>query len=375
VARAPDRTPAALTFVIAVSGSRGQQTRLGLVKAALARRLDELRPDHRVALVFYGSRGRVVLEPTADKEALRAAIDRLQPEGATNAEEGLALGYRLASEALRPGAINRVVLASDGVANVGATGPDSILATVRSQAARGIELTTLGFGMGNYNDVLMERLADEGDGRYAYIDTLDEARRVLVEELTGTLQTVAEEARAQVEINPEVVERYRLLGYENRDVADERFRDDTVDAGEIGAGHTVTALYEIKLRKAATGRAGTRAYRHAPVAILRLRWRPAGTDAFVETERPLTVGELARRWESATPALRLAGLAAELAELLRGSYWAREGSLDAVFRGLQQLQPELAGDARAAELAAMAGKAARLEAERAAAEAEADPGG
>jgi Ca-activated chloride channel family protein len=219
----------------------------------------------------------------------------------------------------------------------------------------------------------MERLADEGDGRYAYIDTLDEARRVLVEELTGTLQTVAEEARAQVEINPEVVERYRLLGYENRDVADERFRDDTVDAGEIGAGHTVTALYEVKLRQRVTRRAGTRAYRDARVATLRLRWRPAGAEAFVETERPLTLGELARRWESATPALRLAGLAAELAELLRGSYWAREGSLEVVFRGLQQLQPELAGDARAAELAAMAGKAARLEAERATAEVEADP--
>jgi Ca-activated chloride channel family protein len=157
-----------------------------------------------------------------------------------------------------------------------------------------------------------------------------------------------------------VVERYRLLGYENRDLADERFRDDTADAGEIGAGHTVTALYEIKLQEQATGRGGERAYRDAPVATLRLRWRPDGAEAFVETERALTLGELAERWERASPALRLAGLAAEYAELLRGSYWAREGSLDEVFRGLQRLQPELTGDPRAAELAALAGKAARL---------------
>jgi Ca-activated chloride channel family protein len=363
-----DRKPAALTFVIDVSGSMARENRLGLVKASLGLLLDELRPDDRVALVVYGSRGRVVLAPTADKEALRAAVNGLYPEGATNAEEGLALGYDVASAALRPGAINRVILASDGVANVGATGPDSILARVRAEAARGIELTTLGFGMGNYNDVLMERLADDGDGRYAYLDTLEEARRVLVEELTGTLQTVAEEARAQVEFNPEVVERYRLLGYENRDLADERFRDDTADAGEIGAGHTVTALYEVKLREQATGRAGERAYRNAPVATLRLRWRPDGAEAFVETERELSLGELASDWERASPALRLAGLAAELAELLRGSYWAREGSLDAVFRGLQALQPELAGDARAAELAALAGKAARVAPKPAAAE-------
>ncbi len=214
--------------------------------------------------------------------------------------------------------------------------------------------------MGNYNDVLMERLADDGDGRYAYLDDLDEARRVLVEELTGTLQTVAEEARAQVEFDPEVVERYRLLGYENRDLADEHFRDDTADAGEIGAGHTVTALYEVKLREQATGRAGRRAYRDAPVATLRLRWRPDGAEEFVERERPLLLGELAESWDAAPAALRLAGLAAELAELLRGSYWAREGSLDDVFRRLQRLQPELAGDERAAELAAMAGRAARL---------------
>jgi Ca-activated chloride channel family protein len=292
----------------------------------------------------------VVLEPTADKEALRAAIDRLQPEGATNAEEGLALGYRLASEALRPGAINRVVLASDGVANVGATGPDSILATVRSQAARGIELTTLGFGMGNYNDVLMERLADEGDGRYAYIDTLDEARRVLVEELTGTLQTVAEEARAQVEINPEVVERYRLLGYENRDVADERFRDDTVDAGEIGAGHDVTALYEVKLE----GRPG----RRDEIATLHLRWASAAAGEMFEISHVVTGADFAPTWDKASPALRLTTLVAEFAELLKKTYWSKDGELDGVFFRAQQVSAEFAGDRKVADFVSLVGRAA-----------------
>ena len=165
----------------------------------------------------------------------------------------------------REGAINRVILCSDGVANVGATGPESILARIGEEARRGIELTTVGFGMGNYNDVLMEQLADQGDGNYHYVDTLDEARRVFVENLTGTLQTVAKDAKVQVEFDPADGRRASAsLGYENRDVADRDFRNDTVDAGEIGAGHTVTALYEVRLREGASaGRAG----RHAPPAL------------------------------------------------------------------------------------------------------------
>ncbi len=147
-----------------------------------------------------------------------------------------------------------MILCSDGVANVGATGPESILRRIADEAERGIELTTVGFGMGNYNDVLMEQLADKGDGNYAYVDDLDAARRVFVENLTGTLQTIAGDAKVQVEFEPGVVQSYRLLGYENRDVADRDFRNDAVDAGEIGAGHQVTALYEVKLLDAARGR-------------------------------------------------------------------------------------------------------------------------
>ncbi|MEM7357301.1 MAG: von Willebrand factor type A domain-containing protein, partial [Acidobacteriota bacterium] len=244
-----DRKPALLTFVVDVSGSMARENRLGLVQQALSLLLDQLRPDDRIALVTYGTTGQVVFEPTADREAIRRAIQGLRTGGSTNAEHGLSLAYELAARHARRGMLNRVILCSDGVANVGGTSADTILDRIRRDADQGVELTTVGFGMGNYNDILMERLADEGNGRYAYVDTLDEARRIFVENLTGTLQTLAADARVQVEFDPRVVTRYRLLGYENRDLADERFRDDTADAGEIGVGHSVTALYEIKLRR------------------------------------------------------------------------------------------------------------------------------
>ncbi len=347
-----ERKSAVLTFVVDVSGSMAAGNRLGLVKQALGLLLDHLRPDDRVALVVYGSNGRVLLGHTADHEAIRRAVDQLQPEGATNAEEGLELGYRLARADFRPGAINRVILCSDGVANVGATGPGSILQRIGDEARRGIELTTVGFGMGNYNDVLMEQLADRGDGAYAYVDSLEEARRVFVENLTGTLQTIARDAKVQVELDPKVVERYRLIGYENRDVPDERFRDDTVDAGEVGAGHTVTALYEVKLRP------GARARRTA--ATLHLRYRSAASGRVEEVARSITAGELDGRWESAPRALRLASVVAELGEILKGSYWAREGDLDELFKRAQKLAAEYPGDVRVSELATLIGKAAAM---------------
>jgi Ca-activated chloride channel family protein len=355
-----DRPPAVLTFVVDVSGSMARDNRLGLVKRALGLLVDQLRPDDRVDLVVYGSSGRVLLPHTGDLERLRAAIEALEPEGATNAEEGLRLAYDLATQARRDGAIHRVILCSDGVANVGATGPGSILARIGEEARRGIELTTVGFGMGNYNDVLMEQLADAGNGRYAYVEDLRAARRVFVEDLTGTLQTVAADAKAQVEFDPRVVERWRLLGYENRDIADEDFRDDRVDAGEIGAGHEVTALYEVKLRR--------RIARRGAVATLRLRYRPVGADgpgAVVETSHELRWRDLAPSWERASPGLRLAAVVAELAEVLKGSYWARGSSLDDVARSAAAATADFPGDDRVAELAELAHRAAALAREQA----------
>ena len=186
-----------------------------------------------------------------------AAIDRLQPGGSTYVEDGLRLAYEMAAKQVEDGRITRVMLLSDGVGNVGRTGADSILKEIQDEVDAGVTLTTVGFGMGNFNDVLMERLANDGDGAYYYVDSLTEARRVFVDDLVGTIQNIAKDTKVQVDFNPQVVRSFRLLGYENRDVADEDFRDDTVDAGEVGAGHSVTALYEMKLHGQAEGTLAT----------------------------------------------------------------------------------------------------------------------
>lgn len=349
---AANRKPATLIFTVDVSGSMAREDRLELVKSALQLLIGQLDERDRIGLVVYGSNGEVLLEPTGDHGSIRRAIDRLTPGGSTNAEEGLVLAYRLADRYYRRGEINRVILCSDGVANVGRTGPDSILAGIGESARRGIELTTVGFGMGNYNDVLMEQLADRGNGQYAYVDSLAEARKVFVENLTSTLQTIARDAKVQVEFEPSAVARYRLIGYENRDIADHRFRDDTVDAGEIGAGHAVTALYEIKLQPGLS--------RNERIATLRLRYKDVdGGDRVREIEHPVYVRDLVREWDEAPATLRLATLAATFGETLKRSYWAKD--VDA--RLLARRIDTLAGETRSAEvdeLAAMARRAATL---------------
>jgi Ca-activated chloride channel family protein len=346
------RKPAVLTFVVDVSGSMDRENRLGLVKRALGLLLDELSPDDRVGLVVYGTRGRVLLAHTRDLEAIRDAIDRLVPEGSTNAEEGLRLAYDLADQGYRAGAVNRLVLCSDGVANVGATGPESILARIGAEARRGIELTTVGFGMGNYNDALMEQLADQGDGTYHYVDSLDEARRVFVDNLTGTLQTVAKDAKVQVEFEPGTVERWRLLGYENRDVADRDFRNDRVDAGEVGVGTAVTALYEIRLQEGV--RSGAR------LATLRLRWKSVDAGRVVEAAQSLDDGDLGRSFGRASRDLRVAAVAAELAERLKGSYWARDTGWSELVHAAAGLRRDFPGDDGVAGLVSMVERAAHL---------------
>jgi Ca-activated chloride channel family protein len=347
------RKPAVLTFAVDVSGSMNRENRLGLVQRALRLLVAELDEGDAVGLVVYGSRGRVLLAPTNDHARVLAMIEQLRPGGSTNAEEGLVLAYETARDRFREGAINRVILCSDGVANVGATGPDSILRRIADEADGGIELTTVGFGMGNYNDVLMEQLADKGDGNYAYVDDLDAARRVFVENLTGTLQTIAGDAKIQVEFEPGVVQSYRLLGYENRDVADRDFRNDAVDAGEVGAGHQVTALYEVKLRDGSPER--------GRVATLTLRYRSKATGRMVEDSVELGHRDLAKSWGGASRGLRLAALVAEFAERLRGSYWARDTSLRDLAVEARELGRYGAWDSEIAELTELIEIAARLE--------------
>lgn len=244
-----DRPRAHVTLVVDRSGSMDTENRLGLVKESLGVLARELRPDDTVAVVSFDDEARPILPPTpvAEAEAVLGAVDGLVPGGSTNLEDGLRLGYAQARESFETGATNVVVLCSDGVANVGATLPESITSTVAEEGAAGIHLVTVGFGMGDYDDHLMEQLADRGDGFYSYVDTFDEAERLFGDELTTTLLPVAAEARAQVSFDPALVSSYRLLGYENRALADEDFDDLGVDAGELGPGHHVTALYDVRL--------------------------------------------------------------------------------------------------------------------------------
>jgi Ca-activated chloride channel family protein len=340
--------------VIDVSGSMDIENRLGLVKRSLEMLVERLRPDDTVAVVVYGSNARAVLYPTSgeDKNAILNAIYSLHTEGATNAEAGLRLGYQIAWQAYRHDAVNRIILCSDGVANVGATGPDAILETIREYVDAGISLTTVGFGMGNFNDVLMEQLADNGDGSYAYVDSLDEAEKLFVEDLTSTLQTIALDAKIQVDFNPDVVSRYRLIGYENRDVADQDFRNDSVDAGEIGAGHSATALYAVQLHPQAQGR----------IATVQLRWEDPETHRAEEINGNFNTWDLAQSFEGADPRYQLAVVVAQYAEVLRRSPWAGETSLHQLVDHAYRLNTLLYADPEVSEFAKLVSRASQIQA-------------
>jgi len=357
-----DRKPCTLTFVIDVSGSMDMDNRLGLVKQALKLLLDQMDRRDEVGIVVYGSQARVILPPTslARRAELERAIDWLVPEGSTNAEAGLREGYRMADAALKPGRVNRIILCSDGVANVGLTEADEILNVIRSEARRGIELTTVGFGMDNYNDVLMEKLADHGDGGYWYVDDLDEARRVFVESLTGTLQTVARQAKAQIEFNPDLVERYRLIGYENRDVADRDFRNDAVDAGEVGAGHEVTALFEMKLKPVTVRPSVTGRKAPNPLAMVRIRYEDVESGTVREDTKGVWPSTVLSGDDRLPADLQLDAAVAEFAEILRHSYWARESRLDGVLTEARQAVRRLGERPDRLELISMMETANRL---------------
>ena len=340
---AESRKEATLIFTIDVSGSMERESRLELVKKSLRLLVDELRPTDEVGIVIYGSSGRVLLEPTSgeDKDEIKDAIDELRPGGSTFVADGLRLAYKMAVDNVEDGRITRVIVLSDGVGNVGDTGSESILRQVREHVDQGVTLTTVGFGMGNYNDVLMERLANDGDGSYHYVDELSEARRIFVEDLTGTLQVIAKDAKVQVDFNPEVVSRYRLLGYENRRVADEQFRDDTVDAGEIGADHSVTALYELKLHDDADGTLGT----------VFVRYQDPDSSEVLEISRTLQRSELSAGFEDTSPRFQMAAVVAEYAEILRESYWAQGGNLEDVVAQARRVQGLLPRGSDVAEFA------------------------
>ena len=344
------RKDATLVFVIDTSGSMSRENRLELVKRALRLLVRELRPTDQIGIVTYGNRGHAILNPTEAKhdDYILEVIDGLYPGGSTNAEEGLRLGYEMADRWLNPERITRIILLSDGVANVGQTGPEAILNQVRKYVNEGVTLSTVGVGMGNYNDVLMEQLANDGDGNYFYIDNLTEAWKSFVDNLTSTLQVIARDAKIQVSFNPDVVHSYRLIGYENRDVADRDFRNDSVDAGEVGAGHSVTALYELRLHERIDG----------PIAKVHVRYEDPDSHRIFEVDRNFNVNDLHGHFESASPRFQLAATVAQYAEVLRESYWAQHTTFNDVryhadrVGGILRNDPEVTEFARLVNMAA-----------------------
>jgi Ca-activated chloride channel family protein len=334
--------PANLVFLVDVSGSMDRREGLPLVKSTLKLLVDQLREQDRVSLVVYAGESRVVLEPTSGREKvkIRAAIDQLTAGGSTAGASGIELAYQQAQQAFIPKGINRVLLATDGDFNVGVSDFDSLRQMAVDKRKTGVSLTTLGFGVDNYNEHLMEQLADAGDGNYAYIDNLREARKVLVDQLGSTLAVVAKNVKLQVEFNPAHVSEYRLLGYENRALKREDFSNDKVDAGEIGAGHTVTALYEIvprgekgwlePLRYGQPGAAVSD--KSGELAMLRVRYQlPEGGNSRL-IERPIVDSPV----DKASDDLRFAAAVAAFSQQLKDGRYTGEFSLkdtEALARG------------------------------------------
>ncbi|MEZ4439201.1 MAG: von Willebrand factor type A domain-containing protein, partial [Polyangiaceae bacterium] len=322
------RKPAHLVYLVDVSGSMDAADKLGLAKESLRLLTDNLRPGDTVALCTYAGNVREVLPPTpiAERQRILDAIDDLTSEGSTAMSDGITLAYDLAERTLVPGHVNRVVVLSDGDANVGAVSHEEILGLIDRQRRRGITLSTIGFGTGNYNDAMMEQLADEGDGNYRYVDSPREAQKVFVDEIDGMLEVVAKDVKVQIAFDPRVVQSYRLIGYENRDVADADFRDDTVDGGEVGAGHHATALYDVVLRPVRLAAAGH------PWVTAHVRHKAPDADHATEQAFPLPADHSYATFAEADPSFRFATAAAGLAEVLRESPYATRWSLDDIAR-------------------------------------------
>jgi Ca-activated chloride channel homolog len=329
--------PSNLVFLLDVSGSMNDYNKLPLLKESLRILVNQLKPQDRVAIVVYAGASGLVLPSTsaAEKGEIFAALDNLQAGGSTNGGAGIGLAYTVALNNFIQGGNNRVILATDGDFNVGLSGDDELVNLIENKRRSGVFLSVLGFGSGNLNDSMMEKLADKGNGNYAYIDSRDEARKALGQQVAGTLYTIAKDVKIQVEFNPALVAGYRLIGYENRLLADRDFNDDKKDAGEIGAGHSVTALYEIvpagqkvenpgvdELKYSKTEPAGTRFNNELLTVKLRYK-KPSENES-----KLLTVGVLDKNnsIEAASDNLKFASAVAGFGLLLRDSRY--KGSAD-----------------------------------------------
>jgi len=324
-----------LVFLIDTSGSMRAQNKLPLLRNSFKLLLYSLKPTDTISIVAYAGSAGTVLEPTAvkDKRKILAALDRLHAGGSTAGGEGLRQAYALAEEAIKQDGVNRVILATDGDFNVGISDPDRLKRFVEQKRKSGVSLSVVGFGRGNYNDELMQKLAQNGNGNAAYIDTLSEARKVLVEEAGSTLFTLASDVKLQVEFNPGLVSEYRLIGYETRALKRQDFNNDKVDAGEIGAGHTVTALYEITPVGGTSQSVDPLRYSQAegdavqlplePVntneyGFMKIRYKLPGSDTSTLVETPITLENEVATLENAGEDSRFAAAVAAFGQLLKG---------------------------------------------------------
>ncbi len=349
-----ERGPTHLVFLVDVSGSMGNHDKLPLAQEAMHMMVDELRDDDSIALVTYAGATGVVLPTTTvkNKRTIHKAIDNLMSGGGTNMGSGMELAYREAAKQLGGGRSARVIVLSDGDANIGRTSHQQILQSVKGYVSEGVMMSTVGFGTGNYNDHLMEQLANAGNGNYTYVDSKKTAERFFVHELDGTLETIAQDVKIQVEWNPSVVSRYRLVGYENRDIADKDFRNDKKDAGEIGAGHAVTALYEVELTSRTPSEAlgtvrirakkprGTKASEMSvAIAADVLKERPGDLDADGQTAAAVALAAEILRRSPYAEGRTLSEAAAILREAATGPY--AEERLE-LARDLMRVEPAVA---------------------------------
>ena len=328
-----DLPPANLVFLVDVSGSMTDPDKLPLVKKTLRILTEQLRPQDKVTLITYASGEQLVLPPTSgkDKDTILRAVNALEAGGATSGERALRMAYEQAEKAYVKNGINRIILATDGDFNVGVADTETLKSLVAEKRKSGISLSTLGYGTGNYNEAMMEQIADAGDGNYSYIDSEKEAKKVLRHQLTSTLATVAQDVKIQVEFNPAAVKEYRLVGYTNRTLRNEDFNNDKVDAGDIGSGHSVTAIYEI-IPQGKQGWLNESRYQKAPAAsggkneyaFVKVRYKLPGqsTSKLIEQAVPAVSIPLAQADEDT----RLALAAASYAQALRGG--AYNGKLD-----------------------------------------------
>lgn len=340
-----EKRAAVLTLLIDTSGSMATPDRIELVKNSLSRMLERLDPADKVAIVQYDSHARLLLEhtPASEKKRILDVIENLQTSGSTALEEGMREAYSTAARGFNSAACNRVLLLSDGMANLGTTTAEEILKSVADYRKQGITLSVFGFGLGAYNDEMLETLANKGDGAYSFIDSEAEAQRVLVDDLAATINLIARDVKIQVEFNPKRIKQYRQLGYENRQLKKEQFRDDSVDAGEIGSGQSVTALYELELQGDP----------HAPLGMVRVRCRNDLTGQIEEIEQPLAPPAGTIPFEGMDVRFRLAAAAAEFSEILRGSPFASGSQFEDVARVLRPVALELSLDNRIQEFLRM----------------------